>query len=56
MSDRKTIPMVGRAREILLAEMQDLRCDDVRYREGRTWSLTMTSWSRPTTPSLPRMP
>ena len=39
MSDRKTIPMVGRAREILLAEMQDLRCDDVRYREGRTWSL-----------------
>ncbi len=39
MSERKTIPRGGRARGSLLEEMQDLRCDDARYREGRTWSL-----------------
>ena len=39
MSERKTIPHSGRDQDELLGEMQDLRTEDARYREGRTWSL-----------------
>ena len=39
MSTRKAIPRVGREHGALLDEMQALRSEDARYKDGRTWSL-----------------
>jgi sphinganine-1-phosphate aldolase len=36
---RARIPADGRDHEALLAEMTDMRADDVRWQDGRTWSM-----------------